>query len=105
MERKLLRASLLLIILQVVYILIKFKDLPNQVPLFYSLPWGEKRLAQPQILFLAPLLSTIFCLINFYFTKKLVNNERLLSNICSLVSLVIVLLFSIAVFQIIFIIT
>lgn len=38
--------------------------LPPQIPLFYSLPWGEARLADPVWLWTLPILSALVITIN-----------------------------------------
>lgn len=40
------------------------KDLPPAIPLFYSLPWGEIRLASPVWLWVLPTISGLTLIIN-----------------------------------------
>ncbi len=63
-NRNLFRWNLLLIIFQLIFLLIKFNDLPQQVPLYYSLPWGEGQLASAASLFLLPTFSIMVLLLN-----------------------------------------
>lgn len=62
----------------VAFILLRRSGLPSEIPLFYSLPWGEKQLAPRDFIFL-PVLGTtllgIFNLsigINFYRQEKII---------------------------------
>lgn len=53
------------IIGQSLLILVSLAKLPEQVPLFYSRPWGEAILAPPFALGLLPLLALISLVANF----------------------------------------
>lgn len=77
--------SLIVILLNVVFIavslgviILTFNDLPLQVPLFYSLPWGDGQLASKQFLFILPLFSVIILIFNFFFLKifRITQNEE-----------------------------
>jgi len=59
-----LRLNLIIISLQIILIVIFFSQLPPQVPLYYSRPWGEAQLAPTHHLFILPLISILFLLIN-----------------------------------------
>lgn len=56
--------ALLLIITMLGIITILLRNIPLVVPLFFTLPWGEARLAPRIMLYLLPLISFIFLLIN-----------------------------------------
>lgn len=63
--------------------------LPPQVPLFYSLPWGEARLVAPSWLIILPAVSfgiVIVNLVGSIFLKEVVLT-RVLSSTAFLVSL------------------
>lgn len=76
------RWNLLLIVFQIVILIFKFNDLPRQIPLFYSLPWGDGQLASAASLFILPMFSIIILLINnliaTFFFKSTVFFSRLL---------------------------
>lgn len=99
------RAGLFLILLQIVIILINFNNLPSVVPLFYSLPWGEKRLADSRFLFMLPSFSLLILFLNFIISKKVYDKERLLSRISLFVALTNIALSVITLFQIVIVIT
>ncbi|MEI6533546.1 MAG: hypothetical protein WCO06_06970 [Candidatus Roizmanbacteria bacterium] len=44
----------------------KYSSLPPQIPLFYSLNWGEDQLVDTWIIGCIPLLSHIFFFLNLY---------------------------------------
>ena len=50
-------------------ILVFWRKLPPEVPLFYSRPWGKEQLANPWFLFLIPGLTLVIFLINFSFLR------------------------------------
>lgn len=63
--------------------------LPPQVPLFYSLPWGEDRLVTPNWLVLLPAVSLGIIIVNLlgsFFLKEVVLT-RVLSSTAFLVAL------------------
>ncbi len=47
-------------------ILASWSKLPPQVPIFYSLPWGERVLAAPYFLWLLPALTISFIFLNIF---------------------------------------
>lgn len=55
------------------------KDLPPEIPLFYSLPWGESRLTSPIWLWILPAVSGVILLINLLISQFLF--ETVLSRI------------------------
>lgn len=58
------RWILILTIGQLILIFVKFNDLPPQIPLYYSLPWGANGLASSSALFIIPVASIIIFLVN-----------------------------------------
>lgn len=53
------------LLIQIALILTSNSKLPAQIPLFYSLPWGEKELASKVWLWILPLLSFGTMFVNF----------------------------------------
>lgn len=56
----------LLVIVLMIVLIITHKNLPPKLPLWFSLNWGEERLALPSSLWILPLLAS------FYFVGGLV---------------------------------
>ena len=85
------KATILLFLACIVAILIKWKGLPPQVPLWYAKPWGNERLADPIYLFLLPLGSIIGYIVNttigLYVTHEYLVFTQLLFITSLLVSL------------------
>ena len=51
---------------------------PLAVPLWFSKPWGEERLAEPIFLWLLPTTSLVLVAFNFFLWSFFKNRERLL---------------------------
>jgi len=99
------RWNLIFIIVQIAFLVWKFGDLPLQVPLYYSLPWGESQLASASSLFLLPTFSIILLLINHLFALPFSKTIPLLSSLLISVSLIASLFFLITLVEIVSLIT
>lgn len=85
-------------------LLVMANDLPSRVPLYYSLPWGEERLARASMLAILPgsallLLAFNLCWIAFFYEK-----EPLLSKLLAVTSALIAFLSTYTLIRIIFLI-
>ena len=76
-----------------VFILIFFQFLPPQMPLFYSLPWGEAQLANHQQFFIIPASITLIDLINLFFIWHLHPSQVFFKKLLILTSLIATLIF------------
>jgi hypothetical protein len=99
------RWNLIFILLQVAVLVWKFGDLPSQVPLYYSLPWGESQLASASSLFLLPTFSIFLLFINHLFAITFSKKIPLLSRLLISMSLVVSLFSLITLLQIVSLIT
>lgn len=97
----LFRWNLILIILQLVIIILKFNDLPQQVPLYYSLPWGESQLASAASLFLLPTFSIVVLIINHLIATFFLRTIPLFCRLLTVFSLIFSLLSSVSLIRII----
>ncbi|MDD2483371.1 MAG: hypothetical protein PHE32_00090 [Candidatus Shapirobacteria bacterium] len=95
------RWNLVLIIFQLIILFIKFNSLPQQVPLYYSLPWGEDQLASATSLFLLPTFSIIILLLNNLIATFFLKTIPLFSRLLTVFSLVFSLLSAISLTRII----
>ena len=86
---QLFRLNLTLIVVQLSYLIVKFNDLPPQVPLYYSEPWGENQLASAGQLFLLPSIAIVVGLLNNFIAAILLNRITLLSRLLIVFSLVV----------------
>lgn len=81
-------ASVMVAILMAMVIVI-FRDiLPQRLPLFYSLAWGEQQLASLQQLFIVPAIITIISLINLVIAWQLHPSQFFLKKILVYSSLI-----------------
>ena len=63
--------SLLFIVIMGGFFFIFYRQLPPQVPLFYSRPWGERQLVSPSTLLFLPSLSLAVLIINILISRFL----------------------------------
>lgn len=90
-----------LLIALTILILIRF--LPPKLPLFYSLPWGEKQLAQNQQLLIIPGSIALLSLSNLIISWQLHHQQKFFQNILLFSSLLVSIILSITFFKIILI--
>lgn len=95
------RWNLILIIFQLIILFVKFNSLPQQVPLYYSLPWGEEQLASATALFLLPTFSIIILLLNNLIATFFLKTIPLFSRLLTVFSLIFSLLSAISLTRII----
>ncbi|MBU2592163.1 MAG: hypothetical protein ABH867_02580 [Patescibacteria group bacterium] len=78
-----IETCLVLIILQIGAIWLSYPNLPSEVPLYYSLPWGRAQLVPSSSLFYLPGLSLAVLTINIILALPFIKSEKFLS-ICLL---------------------
>lgn len=81
-----------------------FGRLPAQVPLFYSLPWGEEQLAQKISLLLLPLGIFLVAFFNYLLIMTILKNHFLAVKILIWVTVSLIFLTSVDLIKIIFLI-
>lgn len=86
-------------------LLIKWRELPPEVPLYYSLPWGEEQLTTPFNLLILPLVSFFVFILNFFLASILLEKEPWLCRILILTATIFSFLSTLALIKIIFLIT
>ncbi len=84
---------LVISVILTIFILIFFRSLPPQLPLFYSLPWGESQLANHQQFFIIPASIILIDLINVSLIWQLHPSQTFFKKLLSLTSLIITLIF------------
>jgi len=103
---KLFSVNLLVIAADLLVVFIKRSSLPEQVPLFYSRPWGQEQLAAKDYLFLVPLASFLVFILNYYLSLVLLKKgEKFLTILSSGLALLFSVLGAITLWKIIFLIT
>jgi len=102
---RLLRWNLIFIAIQIGLLAWKFTQLPPQVPLYYSLPWGESQLATASYLFLLPTISIVALFIDNLFAVSFFKNQPLLSRFSVVTSLLISFFSAFTLIRIVFLIS
>jgi len=77
--KKPLALAIISTLIEVGIIIFFFSRFPPKIPLFYSLPWGEKQLTGPITLFLLPGLSIGITGVNTTLATLLLEKRRFLS--------------------------
>ncbi|MBL7078559.1 hypothetical protein ISS42_02790 [Candidatus Shapirobacteria bacterium] len=83
-----IRLIIILLAFQLITIVLFFTQLPPEIPLFFSRPWGQFQLTSPFSLLLLPLFSFIILLINLFLASLLIEKNEFLTNILTLSSLI-----------------
>jgi len=96
--------SLVLSLITILFIWYAQSFLPNQIPLWYSKPWGIDRLAPPFYLFLLPCVNICLLTGQLIFSTFLFEEYLVFAQLLSLTSILISLLSSMSAFMIIWII-
>lgn len=96
--------SLFFLAFSCVFLALFWSKLPPQIPLFYSRPWGEEQLAEKsQILFLPSFAFFVF-LSALLPSLRLFPKEAFLVRILLVSSAILTFLFTVALFQIIYLV-
>ena len=100
-----LRIFLLFFTFSLGMLFLKWQNLPPEVPLYYSLPWGEEQLTTPFSLLILPLSSFFIFLLNFFLASIFLEKEPWLLRILILTATIFSFLSTLALIKIIFLIT
>lgn len=97
--------SFFLVVIGFVFVAFKLKDLPEVVPLFYSLPHASERLGSKDSLYVLPGIALVFFFINsvciFYFVER----DIVLTRILALTNLLVAVLSLYTLVRIVYLIT
>ncbi len=83
----------------------KFMTLPEQIPLFYSRPWGEPQIVDYWYILMIPILMHLFFFLNMYLSKRYFKNEQFLQQLFRIANICIVIGLSSIFLKIIFLVT
>lgn len=84
--------------------MIKTKDLPPQIPLFYSRLEGDDQIADLSMIFLLPFLSLFMVFVNNFIVKKYFSDNDFIRQITYYVNLTIICLILFIFLRIIFLV-
>ena len=102
---RILRWNLFFIAIQIGLLAWKFTQLPSQIPLYYSLPWGDSQLANASYLFLLPTISIVALFIDNLFAVSFFKNQTLLSRFSVVTSLLVSFFSTFTLIRIVFLIS
>lgn len=78
--------AVVLILVMIAMISVVLLKLPSSIPLYFSLPWGEARLASKTMFYLIPGISVVFVVVNVAIGKVLGKLSPLLPQILAVSS-------------------
>lgn len=93
--------SLTLIFFSSLFLLLVYRGLPPEMPLFYSRPWGQTMLANRIWLWLLPALSLAVVTLNLLLAGKLAKELAILSRILIWTAAFVSLILTITLFKIV----
>lgn len=94
--------GLITVLLSVLSLIIKWQNLPPQVPLFYSKPWGSEQLAPKSFLWFLPILAVVIWLLDLALIRTFLKNNEFLSRILAVFGALTAILVSITLVKIVF---
>jgi len=83
----------------------KYNSLPTQIPLFYSLPWGEDQLGELWMLFFLPALMNGFVFLNNFLIAKYFSDQAMIKKIVNYLNIFLMIAFTVVFLKIIFLIS
>ena len=95
------RWNLFFLFIQGLLLFLKYTDLPPQIPLFYSLPWGESQLANSSLIFILPSISVLILFVNNILAVYYLKLVPLISRLLVVFSLVSTVFCTITIYKII----
>ena len=81
---------------------LKYGSIPEQIPMFYSKPWGEDQLGESWMIFLIPVLLIMFVLVNVYIKKKFTSDNEFIGKILEYVNITLIISFTAIFLKILF---
>lgn len=79
-----MRISLVCWLISFLVLILKWSNLPPEVPFFYSLPWGERQLTSPASLLILPLAMILVFVLNLSLAGLFLEKEFWLCRILML---------------------
>ena len=86
-------------------ILWQYRFLPQEIPLFYSRPWGQPQIADYWYLLLLPILMHIFVFANIYLSTKQFSSDNFLKKIFNIVNGIMIISMTAVVIKIVLMVT
>jgi len=83
----------------------KFKVLPEQIPIFYSKPWGEAQIADVWYILILPIFMNLMFFVNNQIAKRFFSNQIIFQNIFFVANIVLIIGFTVVYMKILLLIT
>ncbi|MFA9288838.1 MAG: hypothetical protein ACEQSA_03090 [Weeksellaceae bacterium] len=83
----------------------RYNSLPQQIPLYYSRPWGEQQIADTWHLALLPVLMHIMFFANILIAKRFFAHHELFQKIFKLANILTIIAYTALIIQIMFLVT
>lgn len=94
--------SLVILILTLVIFALNYQNLPSQIPLFYSLPWGQEQLVSVHQFIILPAIIILTILINLVVSWHLHPQQKVLKRTLAASTTIVSLLILITTLKIIY---
>jgi uncharacterized membrane protein len=101
LNSRFMRFTVILFIAQLVIIIWFYNQLPPEIPLFFSRPWGEAWISSTSSIFILPLFSLGSFLINYFLALYFHQKKLILSQLLVIFAFIISLFSTISVIKII----
>lgn len=96
---------MLVLVIFLIIIIWKWKTLPPEIPLYYSLPRGNSQLGSPLFLLLLPGFSVFVFIINLILSSLFYGEEKLIAKILIITGFTVTILFLLTFIKIVFLIS
>lgn len=73
---------------------LKFRYFPEQIPLFYSRPWGDTQIVDYWYIVLLPILMHLFYFLNIIVSKRFFPNQKIPQKIFTISTIISIVLFT-----------
>ncbi len=97
-----LRLSFIILLFEIVLIIWFYKNLPPQIPLYFSRPWGSSWLASTSSIFILPIFTLLAILTNYSLAFYYHLHKDFMAKLLVIFTPIIAFFSVISVFQIIF---
>ena len=84
------------------FLVLNIYSLPPQLPLYYSLPWGNKQLVSLSEFVVLPASIVLISLLNLFISSQLHNSQLVIKRTLSVASLIVALIILITALKILF---
>lgn len=101
LNSRLLRLTIILFIIQIILIVWFYNQLPPEIPLFFSRPWGGDWLTSTSSIFVLPLFSLVTFLLNYFLALFYHQKKHLLSQLLVIFAFIVSFFSTVSVLKII----